>query len=147
MCQNIIYIITGPEDYYYISRHKLPWFGTGRERVLSGRAVGRAGLSCSRKVKRKNIAISVTGRGGLWRCILVTGRGGLWNCIPVTGRRGLWSCETLRSPNCLDNRLTVCGDVSLTHRSRSTVQNFFLFAVVFSVRSSVSPRTDCGQKP
>jgi hypothetical protein len=46
--------------------------------------------------------------------------------IPVTGRRGLWRCVVLRIPYCLDNRLTYGGEVvSPTHRSRSTPQKHF----------------------
>jgi hypothetical protein len=46
--------------------------------------------------------------------------------IPVTGRGGLWRFEILRIPHCLDNRLTDGGKVvSLKHRPRSIPQKHF----------------------
>jgi hypothetical protein len=41
--------------------------------------------------------------------------------ILVIGRGGLWGCEMLRIPHFPDSRFTDGGEVSLTHRSRSSV--------------------------
>jgi hypothetical protein len=47
--------------------------------------------------------------------------------IPVTGREGLWGCEMLRIPHCLDIWLTDGGKVaSPTHRPLITPQNHYL---------------------
>jgi hypothetical protein len=47
---------------------------------------------------------------------------------PVTCRGGLWGCEVLRILLCLDNWLTVSGEVvCLTHWQRSTPQKHLLF--------------------
>jgi hypothetical protein len=47
--------------------------------------------------------------------------------IRVTGRGGLETCEMLRTPHCLDNRLT--DDYALLHRNI-----VFLLLVLTSVR-------------
>jgi hypothetical protein len=55
--------------------------------------------------------------------------------MTVTGRGGIQSCETLRIPQCLDNRLKD-GDevVSRMHQSWSTPpQNKFYFCLWYSV--------------
>jgi hypothetical protein len=50
---------------------------------------------------------------------------------PVTGRGGLYGCETLRIPQCIDNRLADGGEVvNLTHRPRSTPLKHYFSASV-----------------
>jgi hypothetical protein len=55
--------------------------------------------------------------------------------IPVTGREGLWVCVIFRIPHFLYNWLTDGSKVvSLTHRPYFTLQkHFFLFLVLISV--------------
>jgi hypothetical protein len=49
---------------------------------------------------------------------------------PVTGRGHPCGCELLRTPHCLDSRLTDDGEViSLTYRPRSTRQTHFVIFV------------------
>jgi hypothetical protein len=48
--------------------------------------------------------------------------------LPVTGRGDIWGCEMLRIPQCLESRLTDCGEVfSLTHRPRFSSRKIFWY--------------------
>jgi hypothetical protein len=58
--------------------------------------------------------------------------------ISVTGRGGPWRCETLRLPHYLDSRLTDGGEVTLTCRWLPSAPGRFL--VLISVRGRVGPR-------
>jgi hypothetical protein len=71
--------------------------------------------------------------------------------MPVTGRGGPCGCEMLRIPNCLGNRLTDCGEASLTCRQCFILQQDFLLLIPVSLsrhqRHSPAGRITTSENP
>jgi hypothetical protein len=62
--------------------------------------------------------------------------------IPRTGRGGLYVCEMLRTPHCLDNRLTDGGeDVGLTRQERCIPQKHLYLCLWYSFLSEAEQTT------